>query len=240
MTIASINPATGELLRTFRALDDTEIDAALARAAGAFRINSARGFRDRAQRMTRAAELLESRAKDYGRTMTLEMGKPIGAAVAEVKKCALVCRYYAENAEAHLADEHIATSAAESYVRYEPLGPVLAVMPWNFPFWQVFRFAAPALMAGNVGLLKHASNVPQCALAIEDIFRRAGFAPAAFQTLLISSDQVQRVVEDDRVRAATLTGSENAGSAVASAAAREIKKSVLELGGSDPFIVMPS
>src|SRR6266542_3611140 len=240
MTIASINPATGELLRAFRALDDSEIDAALARAAGAFRVNSARSFRDRAQRMTRAAELLESRAADYGRTMTLEMGKPIGAAVAEVKKCALVCRYYAENAEAHLADERIATSAAESYVRYEPLGPVLAVMPWNFPFWQVFRFAAPALMAGNVGLLKHSSNVPQSALAIEEIFRDAGFDAHEFQTLLIGSDKVARILEDDRVKAATLTGSEPAGASVASTAAKRIKKSVLELGGSDPFIVMPS
>src|SRR6266511_4131664 len=240
MTIASINPATGELLRAFRALDDSEIDAALARAAGAFRVNSARSFRDRAQRMTRAAELLESRAADYGRTMTLEMGKPIGAAVAEVKKCALVCRYYAENAEAHLADERIATSAAESYVRYEPLGPVLAVMPWNFPFWQVFRFAAPALMAGNVGLLKHASNVPQCALAIEDIFRRAGFPEGAFQTLLIGSDAVPRILEDHRVVAATLTGSEPAGRSVAGIAGKQIKKTVLELGGSDAFIVMPS
>ena len=240
MTIASINPATGELLKSFRALDDPEIDAALARAAGAFRVNSARSFRDRAQRMTRAAELLESRAKDYGRTMTLEMGKPIGAAVAEVKKCASVCRYYAENAEAHLADERIATSAAESYVRYEPLGPVLAVMPWNFPFWQVFRFAAPALMAGNVGLLKHSSNVPQSALAIEEILRDAGFDAFEFQTLLIGSEQVARVLEDDRVKAATLTGSEPAGASVASTAAKRIKKSVLELGGSDPFIVMPS
>ena len=187
MTIASINPATGELLRTFRALDDREIDAALARAAGAFRVNSARGFRDRAQRMIRAAELLESRAKDYGRTMTLEMGKPIGAAVAEVKKCALVCRYYAENAEAHLADEHIATSAAESYVRYEPLGPVLAVMPWNFPFWQVFRAVPPALMAGNGMLLKHASNVPGCALAIEEVLHEAGAPKDLFRTLLLPS-----------------------------------------------------
>jgi succinate-semialdehyde dehydrogenase/glutarate-semialdehyde dehydrogenase len=240
MPIASMNPATGELLKSFRALDDSEIDVALARAAGAFRVNSARSFGDRAQRMTRAAELLESRAKDYGRTMTLEMGKPIGAAVAEVKKCALVCRYYAENAEAHLADEHIATSAAESYVRYEPLGPVLAVMPWNFPFWQVFRFAAPALMAGNVGLLKHSSNVPQSALAIEEILRDAGFDAFEFQTLLIGSEQVARVLEDDRVKAATLTGSEPAGASVASTAAKRIKKSVLELGGSDPFIVMPS
>jgi len=240
MTIASINPATGELLRSFEPLSDTEIDAALQRAADAFRVNRNRSFSERARRMTRAAELLESRAGAYGRTMTLEMGKPIGAAVAEVKKCALVCRYYAENAEEHLADERIATSESESYVRYEPLGPVLAVMPWNFPFWQVFRFAAPALMAGNVGLLKHSSNVPQSALAIEEIFRDAGFDAFEFQTLLIGSDKVARLLEDDRVKAATLTGSEPAGASVASTAAKRIKKSVLELGGSDPFIVMPS
>jgi succinate-semialdehyde dehydrogenase/glutarate-semialdehyde dehydrogenase len=240
MTIASVNPTTGELLRSFDPFSDREIDVALSRAADAFRVNSARSFAERARRMSRAAELLESRANDYGRTITLEMGKPIGAAVAEVKKCALVCRYYAENAEAHLADERIATNATKSYVRYEPMGPVLAVMPWNFPFWQVFRFAAPALMAGNVGLLKHSSNVPQSALAIEEIFRDAGFDAFEFQTLLIGSDKVARILDDDRVKAATLTGSEPAGASVASTAAKRIKKSVLELGGSDPFIVMPS
>ena len=240
MTIASVNPTTGELLRSFDPFSDREIDVALSRAADAFRVNSTRSFSERARRMSRAAELLEARANDYGRTITLEMGKPIGAAVAEVKKCALVCRYYAENAEAHLADERIATNATESYVRYEPMGPVLAVMPWNFPFWQVFRFAAPALMAGNVGLLKHSSNVPQSALAIEEIFRDAGFDAFEFQTLLIGSDKVARILDDDRVKAATLTGSEPAGASVASTAAKRIKKSVLELGGSDPFIVMPS
>lgn len=190
--------------------------------------------------MTRAAEILENEKQEFGRLMTLEMGKPLKAAVSEAEKCALVCRYYAENAERHLADLMVETNAKQSYVRFQPLGPVLAVMPWNFPFWQVFRFAAPALMAGNVGLLKHASNVPQCALAIEEIFRRAGFPEGAFQTLLIGSDKVESILKDPRVVAATLTGSEPAGASVASIAGKQIKKTVLELGGSDPFIVMPS
>jgi succinate-semialdehyde dehydrogenase/glutarate-semialdehyde dehydrogenase len=172
--------------------------------------------------------------------MTIEMGKPIKAAIGEAEKCAWVCRYYAENAPHHLADQLIETDAQKSFVRFQPIGPVLAVMPWNFPFWQVFRFAAPALMAGNVGLLKHSSNVPQCALLIEDIFRRAGFPEASFQTLLIGSDKVKNILEDNRVKAATLTGSEPAGRSVASIAGKELKKTVLELGGSDPFIVMPS
>jgi succinate-semialdehyde dehydrogenase / glutarate-semialdehyde dehydrogenase len=240
MPIATLNPATGETLKTFEPLTDAEIDAAIARAGAAFQINRKRSFADRATRMRRAAEILEERAKEYGRLITIEMGKPVTAAIAEVKKCALVCRYYAEHADEHLATEHVKTDAQESFIRYEPLGPVLAVMPWNFPFWQVFRFAAPALMAGNVGLLKHSSNVPQCALAIEAVLRDAGFADHELQTLLIGSDQVARVLEDDRVKAATLTGSEPAGASVASRAASKIKKSVLELGGSDPFVVMPS
>ena len=190
--------------------------------------------------MLRAAEILESEKNELGKMMTLEMGKPIRAAIAEAEKCAWVCRYYAETAEKHLADEVVETNAKKSYVHFQPLGPVLAIMPWNFPFWQVFRFAAPALMAGNVGLLKHASNVPQCALAIEDIFTRAGFPQGAFQTLLIGSDAVENVLNDRRVAAATLTGSEPAGRSVASTAGKQIKKTVLELGGSDPFIVMPS
>src|SRR5581483_8916626 len=240
MTIATTNPATGETLRTFDPLDAQTIEQKLRRSDQAFAKNRARSFADRATRMRNAAELLEKRQDDYGRLMTIEMGKPITAAIAEAKKCALVCRYYADHAAEFLADEHVKTEAAESFIRYEPIGPVLAVMPWNFPFWQVFRFAAPALMAGNAGLLKHASNVPQCALAIEDLFRDAGFTDGEFQTLLITAEQVQKVVDDDRVKAVTLTGSEPAGASVASCAARHIKKAVLELGGSDPFVVMPS
>src|SRR5664279_2100465 len=181
MVIASINPATGETIRTFEALDDAAIEASLARASSAFRVNRERSFAERATRMRRTAELLEQRKNDLGRLITIEMGKPVKAAVSEVAKCATTCRFYADHAEGYLADEPVETDAKESFIGYEPLGPVLAVMPWNFPFWQVFRFAAPALMAGNVGLLKHAGNVPQCALAIEDIFRRAGFEDGVFQ-----------------------------------------------------------
>ena len=240
MAIASVNPATGETIATFEPLGSEDIELKLQRAVAAFEINRARTFAERAQRMQRAAEILERRAEELGRTITLEMGKPITAAIAEVRKCATACRHYAENAERYLAPEHIKTDASESYVRFDPLGPVLAVMPWNFPFWQVFRFAAPALMAGNVGLLKHASNVPQSALAIEDILREAGFDHGEFQTLLIGSEQVAALLDDERVKAATLTGSEPAGASVGSRAAKRIKKSVLELGGSDPFVVMPS
>jgi len=240
MPISSVNPATGEVLQNFDSLDQQQIEVKLAGAIEAFREHRVTSFADRAEKMFRAAEILESEKRSFARTMTLEMGKPISAAVSEAEKCAWVCRYYAENAENHLADEIVETNATKSFVRYQPLGVVLAVMPWNFPFWQVFRFAAPALMAGNVGLLKHASNVPQCALAIEDIFLRAGFSDGVFQTLLIGSDAVQQVLEDPRVAAATLTGSEPAGRSVASIAGKQIKKTVLELGGSDPFIVMPS
>ena len=240
MTIATVNPANAETLATFDALTPDEIERKLQTAVSAFRINRARSFEERAKRVMRAAEILDARANEYARIITLEMGKPIKAAVAEVQKCALVCRHYAEHAAAYLADEHVKTDARESYIRFEPLGAILAVMPWNFPFWQVFRFAAPALMAGNVGLLKHASNVPQSALAIEEILRDAGFADGEFQTLLIGANQVAALLDDERVKAATLTGSEPAGASVASSAAKQIKKSVLELGGSDPFVVMPS
>ena len=240
MAIASINPATGETIATFEILSAVDIEQKLQRAGEAFAVNRKRTFAERGVLLHTAAGILEARAADLARTITLEMGKPIKASVAEVQKCAMVCRHYADHGEAYLADEHIATNAKASYVRFDPLGAILAVMPWNFPFWQVFRFAAPALMAGNVGLLKHASNVPQCALAIEDIFREAGFDHGEFQSLLINADQVAMLLADDRVKAATLTGSEAAGASVASAAAKEIKKSVLELGGSDPFVVMPS
>ena len=240
MAIASVNPATGETIATFEPLSREDVEMKLQRAVEAFAVNRARSFAERAERISRAAQILEARAPQYARTITLEMGKPITAAVAEVKKCAMVCRHYAQYAEQYLAEEHIRTDARESYVRFDPLGAILAVMPWNFPFWQVFRFAAPALMAGNVGLLKHASNVPQSALAIEDILREAGFVDGEFQTLLIGADQVAPLLDDERIRATTLTGSEPAGASVASGAAKRIKKSVLELGGSDPFIVMPS
>jgi succinate-semialdehyde dehydrogenase/glutarate-semialdehyde dehydrogenase len=240
MPIASINPATGEKLKEFQALDNAEIEQRLKRAERAFHHHRREPFRKRAQLLMAAASLLEHEKKEFARTITLEMGKLFGAAVEEVEKCARACRYYAENAERFLEDEPAQTTAARSYVHYEPMGLVLAVMPWNFPFWQVFRFAAPALMAGNVGLLKHAANVPQCALAIEQILCRAGFDEGVFQALLIESEQVEKVIVDPRVKAVTLTGSERAGSVVASTAAREIKKAVLELGGNDAFIVMPS
>ena len=238
--IASINPATGETLRRFDALSDCEVDARLARADAAWQLYRRTRLEERARNLAAAAEILESERDAFGRLMTIEMGKPIGAARAEAAKCATACRYYAEHGARLLADEPIDAGAGRTFIRYQPLGAVLAVMPWNFPFWQVFRFAAPALMAGNVGLLKHASNVPQCALAIEEILRRAGFPADSFQTLLIGSGQVARLIDDARVKAVSLTGSEAAGVAVAAQAGRQIKKTVLELGGSDPFIVMPS
>jgi succinate-semialdehyde dehydrogenase/glutarate-semialdehyde dehydrogenase len=240
MTMASVNPATGATLRTFAEHGPAEIETAVARAAATFRSWRQVPFAERAVRMNAAAARLESEKRRYAEAMTLEMGKPIGAALAEVEKCAWVCRYYAEKAEEFLAPEPVATDAARSCVRYDPLGCVLAVMPWNFPFWQVFRFAAPALMAGNVGLLKHASNVPQSALAIEEVFAAAGFPQGCFQTLLIGSKAVGALIDDERIAAVTLTGSEGAGIAVGRAAGAQIKKAVLELGGSDPFVVLPS
>ncbi len=240
MGIASINPTTGQTLQTFEPLDSSTIELKLQLAADTFNSYRHTPFETRAASMQRAAEILESEKAELGRLMTTEMGKPLKAAIGEAEKCAWVCRYYADHAQEHLADQLVETSAKKSYVKFQPLGPVLAVMPWNFPFWQVFRFAAPALMAGNVGLLKHASNVPQCALAIEDVFRRAGFPEGAFQTLLIGSDAVEPILNDSRVVAATLTGSEPAGRSVAATCGKQIKKTVLELGGSDPFIVMPS
>jgi len=240
MPIASSNPATGENLKEFSAVDDAEIEKRLSCAKNAFRKYRRTTFTQRSELLHAVGELLFQEKKRYAEIITLEMGKLFRDSIAEIEKCARGCRFYAENGERFLEDEVAQTDAAESYVQYQPLGPVLAIMPWNFPFWQVFRFAAPALIAGNVGLLKHASNVPQCALAIEEIFCRAGFDDGVFQTLLIEPNQVEKVIVDRRVKAVTLTGSEKAGSAVASTAAREIKKSVLELGGSDAFIVMPS
>jgi succinate-semialdehyde dehydrogenase / glutarate-semialdehyde dehydrogenase len=240
MPIASVNPATGEKLKEFPAFSDSEIEKRLKLAERAFAHYRRRPFAKRAQLMMATAGILDQEKDKLARTITLEMGKLFRAAQDEIVKCARGCRFYAENSERFLEDEPAQTDAARSYVRYQPLGPVLAIMPWNFPFWQVFRFAAPALMARNVGLLKHAANVPQCALAIENVLCRAGFEDGVFQTLLIEAQQVEKLIVDPRVKAVTLTGSERAGSEVGSAAARQIKKSVLELGGSDAFIVMPS
>jgi succinate-semialdehyde dehydrogenase/glutarate-semialdehyde dehydrogenase len=240
MAIESINPTTGETIESFHELNDQELEAKIALAAQTFKTFRRTSIAERAKWMTSAAEILETEKHALGKLMTLEMGKPLADAAAEAAKCATACRYYVEHAEAILADQEIVTNASRSYIHFQPIGVVLAVMPWNFPFWQVFRFAAPALMAGNVGLLKHSSNVPQCALAIEDVLRRAGFPHGSFQTLLIGAARVGNLLDDPRIAAATLTGSEPAGIQVASAAARNIKKTVLELGGSDPFIVMPS
>mgnify|MGYP005846143947 CR=1 FL=1 len=237
MAIASINPATGEQWQSFCPLDGAGISLAIEVADRAFQEYRQSSVADRVAWLSQAAALLLAGKLDYGRLITREMGKTLVSAIAEVEKCAWVCSYYAEHGPGFLADQVIATDASQSYVCCQPLGIVLAVMPWNFPFWQVFRFAAPALMAGNVVLLKHASNVPGCGLAIAEILRQAGFAPGVFQTLLIESGQVEMVVADPRVRAATLTGSEAAGQSLAIACGREIKKTVLELGGSDPFIV---
>jgi succinate-semialdehyde dehydrogenase / glutarate-semialdehyde dehydrogenase len=240
MPIASINPATAAVIQTFEPLSEADLEAKLALAAQSFATYRHTSFEQRATWLRRAAEGLDENKLTYAKTMALEMGKPLAGAIAEVEKSAWVCRYYADHGADFLADEPAPTDASRSFVRYQPLGPVLAVMPWNFPFWQVFRFAAPALMAGNVGLLKHASNVPQCALAIEVIFQQAGLPEGAFQTLLIGGDRIAKLVADPRIVAATLTGSEPAGISLATACGQNLKKTVLELGGSDPFIVMPS
>ncbi|MER5767310.1 NADP-dependent succinic semialdehyde dehydrogenase [Streptomyces sp. NPDC001985] len=246
MPIATVNPATGETLRTFDALGADEVERRITRAHNAFTAYRATGLAHRARLLERAADLLDEERAACARTMTLEMGKPVAAARAEAAKCAKTMRWYASRAAELLADEHPApadtedSGAARVVVRYRPLGPVLAVMPWNFPLWQVVRFAAPALMAGNTVLLKHASNVPQTALRLEDLFRRAGYPEGCFQTLLVGSGAVEGILRDRRVVAATLTGSEPAGRSVAAIAGDEVKRTVLELGGSDPYLVMPS
>ncbi len=240
MAIATINPATGETLKTFTPLTNVEIETKLALAQSTFEQYRHTTFAQKSQWLNQAADILEKDKLKFAQIMTTEMGKTLQSAIAEVEKCAKVCRFYAKKAPEFLADVSIPSDASQSYIAYQPLGIILAVMPWNFPFWQVFRFAAPALMAGNVGILKHASNVPQCALAIQLILDQAGFPSGAFQTLLIGASQVKPIIEDNRVKAATLTGSEPAGAALASAAGQQIKKVVLELGGSDPFIVLES
>src|SRR3981189_2453078 len=240
MAIATINRARGKVIKTFEPLSDAQIEVKLQKAADTFLSYRKVPFAERAQMMLKAAAILEGEKEIFGRMMTTEMGKTLRSAVDEAAKCVWVCRYYAENAERFLADEVVETGAKQSYIRYQPLGPVLAGMPWTFPFCQGMRFAARALMAGNVGLLKHASIVPQSALLIEDLFHRAGFPDGALQTLLIGSKEVEKILGDPRVVAATLTGSEQAGIEVGIGAAKRIKKVVLELGGSDPFIVMPS
>jgi len=240
LAIATINPFNGKTVRTFEPLPPERIGEFLDRGVAAYREHRRTPFSERAHHMNKAASLLEAESRELGRLMTLEMGKPIGAAIEEARKCATACRYYAENAERFLADQPVEMEGGKAWIAFQPIGLVLAIMPWNFPFWQVFRFAAPALMAGNVGILKHASNVPQCALAISNLLRRAGFIEGAFQTLLVGSEAVEGLIADGRVAAVTLTGSEGAGRSVASAAGKNLKKSVVELGGSDPFVVMPS
>lgn len=243
MSITTINPATGRVLKTYDPMSPKQLDAAIARADDAFRALRGTSIAERGRWLTAAADLLDAEQDEIARVMTTEMGKTYLAAKAEAVKCATACRFYAAHAAEFLADEPAdaaAVKATRAFVRYHPIGPVLAVMPWNFPLWQVLRFAAPALMAGNTGLLKHASNVPQTALWLEELFRRAGFPQGALSTLLVGSDAVERILSDPRVRAATLTGSEVAGRSIAQIAGRELKKTVLELGGSDPFVVMPS
>lgn len=238
MSIATVNPATGKQEKIYAPLTAHELDAKLAQAAAAFQHWRKTSFAERARLMKAVAADLKATAAEYGRLATIEMGKPITQAVGEVEKCAWVCEYFADSAEKHLAPEHIKTENSNSYVRFDPLGVILAVMPWNFPYWQVFRAAAPALMAGNVMVMKHSSNVPQCAAMIERIFEKAGFPPGVFTTLLVEGRETNKVTADERIAAVTLTGSEAAGIQVAETAGRNLKKTVLELGGSDPFIVL--
>jgi succinate-semialdehyde dehydrogenase/glutarate-semialdehyde dehydrogenase len=240
MAIASVNPATGEIIRQFEAHTDTEVERALERGVHAFDQHRRTSFVDRAATMQRLAGLLEADIKGFARIISTEMGKIFQASISEIEKCARCCHFYAEHGDEFLREQIVESDARHSSIRYQPLGIILAIMPWNFPFWQVFRFAVPTIMAGNVALLKHASNVSQCAVAIEDLFQKAGFQPGVFQTLLLQNERVEPLLKDRRIKAVTLTGSDHAGSAVASNAGRELKKSVLELGGSDPFIVMPS
>lgn len=235
--IQSVNPYTGETLTEHKEFTSEDIDKALNVSTATFKEWRKTSFEERAGLMKKVAEELRTNKRSYAETMTKEMGKPISQSEAEIEKCAWVCEYYAENAEAHLAPEEISTDADKSFISYEPLGTILAVMPWNYPFWQVFRFAAPALMAGNVGVLKHASNVMMCGNNLEKIFKRAGFPEGCFQNLVIGSDKVEQVIKDERVKAVTLTGSTAAGSAVAATAGKEIKKTVLELGGSNALVV---
>ena len=238
MSVQSINPSTGETLQTFEETSPAELDRVLDEAVAAYQDWRRRPYAERAGRMRQASRLLREQKTEYARIMALEMGKPLKQGEGEAEKCAWVCDYYAEHAERFLADEPRETDASKAFVRFDPIGPVLAIMPWNFPFWQVFRFAAPALMAGNAGLLKHAPNVTRCALGIEAIFQEAGFPEGLFRALILSNEAAATVIADPRVRAVTLTGSDRAGSQVAEQAGRHLKKTVLELGGSDPFIVL--
>ena len=238
MPIQSINPLNNQVIQTFEEHNDAYVQKALAQAEEAYQQGKQLSFEERAQRMHRVAELLRKNKAQYGQMMTDEMGKTRQQAIGEVEKCSMCCDYFANHAAQFLANEPLSVEEGEAYVAYDPIGAVLAIMPWNFPFWQVIRFAAPNLMAGNVGLLKHAPNVPQCALALESVFQEAGFPSGAFQALLIDHERVGGLLEDDRIKAVTLTGSDRAGSAVAKQAGEQIKKTVLELGGSDPFIVL--
>jgi succinate-semialdehyde dehydrogenase / glutarate-semialdehyde dehydrogenase len=240
MGIASINPTNGQCIKSFEPLNNEAVQSKIVAAQQAFHSYRHTSFAQRRHWLTSAAALLRDRQQSLAQRMTIEMGKPISQAIAEIQKCALVCDYYAENAVTFLADEPVLSDASLSWIKYQPLGVILAVMPWNFPFWQVFRFAAPALMAGNVALLKHASNVPQCAIAIEQLFAQAGFPTGTFQSLLITSAQVEAIVRSPHIKAATLTGSEPAGASLAKVAGECLKKTVLELGGSDPFIITAS